>query len=140
VEVWLGAQAWGLVLFNKYPPHGADGLRELAAVLRSESRPDDTVLIMPPVLTPSVQQYYGGPIHGLPANFNLREIYLPFGDADWNIRARKALDTNVQGYSRFWLIYYSADDFNGDFLRGVTTDYEQLGHYHYPFADLYLFR
>jgi 4-amino-4-deoxy-L-arabinose transferase-like glycosyltransferase len=137
--VWIGAQVWGLKLYYQYPPHGVDGLREMAGVLRSESMPGDTVLIMPPILTPPVQQYFGGPIHGLPADFDLRQVYLPFGDADWNARARSALEENVRDHSRFWLIYYPANDFKGDFLRGVTNTYKQLEHRHYPFAELYLF-
>ncbi|HUS14997.1 MAG TPA: glycosyltransferase family 39 protein, partial [Chloroflexia bacterium] len=50
--VWLGAQAWGLVLYHRYPPHGADGLRELAAQLHRERAAAEPVLIMPAVLTP----------------------------------------------------------------------------------------
>lgn len=137
--VWVAAQVWGLVLFNKYPPHGADGLSELTAVLRSESRPGDTVLVMPPILTPPVQQYFDGPIHGLPSDFDLRQIYMPYGDADWNARVRAALDENVRGYSRFWLIYYPADDFQGEFLKGVAADYKQLEDHNFQFAQLYLF-
>jgi 4-amino-4-deoxy-L-arabinose transferase-like glycosyltransferase len=138
--VWIGVQLWGLKLYYQYPPHGADGLREMAGVLRSESMTGDIVLIMPPILTPPVLQYFEGPIHGLPADFDLRQVYVPFGDADWNARARSALEANIWGYSRFWLIYYPADDFNGEFLRGVTVSYKQLEHHHYSFADLYLLR
>jgi hypothetical protein len=137
---WFGAQWWGIVLYNKYPPHGVDGLRDLAAVLTVESTPNDTILVMPPILTPPIQQYFTRSVHGLPSDFDLRAIYLPFGDADWNARARATLDSRVQGYSRFWLIYYPADDFNGDFLRGVGSTYDQLEYHHYQFADLYLFR
>jgi hypothetical protein len=94
---------------------------------------------MPPVLTPPLQQYFDGPIHGLPADFDLRQIYLPFGKGEWNTRTRAALDADTRDHPRFWLIYNRANDYNGEFLQGVTADYRELEHHSYQFAELYLF-
>ena len=36
---WIAVQATGLGLYNRNPPHGADGLREVAATLRQAVQP-----------------------------------------------------------------------------------------------------
>ncbi|HET6312540.1 MAG TPA: glycosyltransferase family 39 protein, partial [Chloroflexia bacterium] len=75
--VWLVAQVWGLALFHRYPPHGADGLRELAGILNTATRPDDLVLVTPPALQAGLTQYYHDETYGIPADFDLFNLYPP---------------------------------------------------------------
>ena len=55
-------------MFYTYPPHGADGLRELAAVLREGSR-GELVFVTPPVLAVTLDRTFRGEIHGLSLRF-----------------------------------------------------------------------
>jgi 4-amino-4-deoxy-L-arabinose transferase-like glycosyltransferase len=137
--IWLGAQAWGMALYYRYPPHGADRLQDLAATLDRGRQPGDAVMITPPILTPPLRQYYHGPLLGLPVDFDLRAVYLPFGSPEWNRAARVALDRGAQDHARFWLVYRPEDDAGGAFLRGVAGAYRQVERRDYPFASLYLF-
>jgi hypothetical protein len=137
--VWMAAQVWGLALYYREPPHGADGARELAAVLRQDARPDDLVLVTPPILTPTVRQYYAGPLRGLPSDFDLRAVYLPYDPARWNADSLAVTTAALPGHARAWLVYRPELDAGGSFLATLQTHYRQLDHRPYPFADLYLF-
>ena len=137
--VWMGVQVWGLALYYRDPPHGADGARELAAVLRQEARSDDLVLVTPPILAPTVRQYYAGPLRGLPSDFDLRAVYLPYDPARWNADSQAVVAAALPGHSRAWLIYRPELDAGGSFLASLQARYRQVEHRPYPFADLYLF-
>jgi hypothetical protein len=136
---WMAAQVGGLALYYRDPPHGADGARELAAVLRQDARPDDLVLVTPPALMPTVQQYYLGPLRGLPSDFDLRAVYLPYDPARWNADSLAVTTAALSGHPRAWLVYRPELDAGGSFLATLQARYRQVDHRPYPFADLYLF-
>ena len=114
-------------------------MQDLAATLARERQPGDVVMITPPILTPPLRQYYHGPLLGLPVDFDLRQVSLPFRSPEWNRTARVALDRGAQGHGRFWLVYRPEDNSGGAFLRGVAQSYAQVERRDYPFASLYLF-
>jgi hypothetical protein len=135
---WGAAQVGGLVLYNRYPPHGADGLRELAAVLRQEVQPGEAVLVTPAVLNVTLRQYYPGALRGLPADFDLRALYPPY-------TPDRSQPDMAQAFAaagppdRFWLVYRPELDAGGAFLQAVQSDYRQLQQVRTPYADLYRF-
>jgi hypothetical protein len=136
---WLWVQLVGLQLYYRYPPHGNDGLRELAAQL-GQAAPGDPVLVTPPALEVTLRQYYSGPIHGLPSDFDLRAIYLPYEPARWNRESLAALDAQASGHPRFWLVYLPPDkNDQGAFLRAVRARYHQDLSRTYKYATLYRF-
>jgi 4-amino-4-deoxy-L-arabinose transferase-like glycosyltransferase len=139
LAVWLVAQVWGLALYHRYPPHGADGLRELAAKLRQGTRPSDVVLVTPPALTPTLRQYYDGDIKGLPSDFDLRAVYLPYEPGRWYSESVSALEADMQGHNRFWLVYRSELDESGKLLQTVSSRFNLVERHMYPYATLYLF-
>ncbi|HYP20984.1 MAG TPA: glycosyltransferase family 39 protein, partial [Chloroflexia bacterium] len=139
LAMWLVAQVWGLALYHRYPPHGADGLRELAAILRRGTQPGDVVLVTPPALTPTLRQYYGGDIKGLPSDFDLRAVYLPYEPGRWYSESASALETATQGRNRFWLVYRSEQDEGGKLLQTVSSRFDLVERHMYPYATLYLF-
>lgn len=137
--IWFGVQVAGLSAYYRYPPHGNDGLRELAAVLGRDALPADVVLVTPPALEPSLRQYYPGTMLGLPSDFDLREVYLPYEPHDWRSQCLAALDRDVAGRQRFWLVYRPDLDEGGAFLGAVRATYRQVFATPYEFADLYRF-
>jgi hypothetical protein len=133
-------QVWGLWLYYQYPPHGADGLRELAAALREgNAEGSDPVLVTPPVLAVTLGQYYPGSMRGVPEDFDLRVVYSPYDPKSWNEEALAALEALVEGHERFWLVYRPDLDEGGNFLRTVKARYHQTFHEHYEYADVYSF-
>jgi 4-amino-4-deoxy-L-arabinose transferase-like glycosyltransferase len=135
---WGAAQVGGLVLYNRYPPHGADGLRELAAVLRQEVQPGEAVLVTPAVLNVTLRQYYPGALRGLPADFDLRALYPPYTPDRWQADMAQAFAA-AGPPDRFWLVYRPELDAGGAFLQAVQSDYRQLQQVRTPYADLYRF-
>jgi hypothetical protein len=127
-----------LVLYNRDPPHGADGLRELAAVLRGGVQADEAVLVTPQVLSVTLRQYYPGGLRGLPAEFDLRAIYPPYTAESWQTAARAAFEA-AGPPERFWLVYRPELDAGGAFLHTLQSRYRQLEQRSYPYADLYRF-
>jgi len=137
--LWLLAQLWGLTLYYRYPPHGADGLRELAGTLRAKATPGDAVFVTPPVLTPTLRQYYAGPLRGLPVDFDLRAIYLPYDPPAWNKQSLSAFEAHVRGASRLWLVYRPELDQGGQFLNTLRGRYPLVEQHKHEYATLYLF-
>jgi 4-amino-4-deoxy-L-arabinose transferase-like glycosyltransferase len=137
--IWLVAQVWGLALYHRHPPHGADGLRELAATLRQGTQPGDVVLVTPPALAPTLRQYYDGEIRGLPSDFDLRAVYLPREPDRWYSESVVALEAATQGHDHFWLVYRPELDEGGKLLQTVITRYNLVEQHMYPYATLYLF-
>jgi mannosyltransferase len=137
--VWLVAQVWGLALFHRYPPHGADGLRELAATLNRDAQPGDLVLVTPPVLQASLTQYYRGDTDGVPGEFDLNNLYPPYDPATWQADSLVALEGRIGGRERFWLVYRPELDEGGKFLAEVSRRYTEAQEHRYIFASLYLF-
>jgi hypothetical protein len=141
LAVWLSVQCLGIVLYNRYPPHGADGLRELAARISNERRPGEAVFVTPPALMPTLAQYHTGELTGLPEDFDLRRVYIPYDPVDWHNRSTRLItDSLGEGSAnRFWLIYRPELDDEGRLLAELrerhSLDYQQ----HYGFADLLLF-
>jgi hypothetical protein len=135
--LWLGVQVSGLWHYYRYPPHGADGLRELATVLRA--RRTEVVLVTPPALSATLQQYYQGTIIGLPSDFDLRAIYFPYDPNKWNAQSLERLQTEVSGMERFWLVYRPELDRGGEFLSAVKSAYTLFEQHDYTYATIYLF-
>jgi 4-amino-4-deoxy-L-arabinose transferase-like glycosyltransferase len=136
---WLVAQVWGVALFYRHPPHGADGLRELAATLNRHAQPEDLVLVTPQALQASLAQYYAGVTRGLPADFDLYNIYQPYDSASWHNRSLEGFNEHTAGLRRFWLVYWPELDAGGKLLREIQGRYKQLEQHPYDFATLYLF-
>lgn len=136
---WLAAQVWGVALFYRHPPHGADGLRELAATINVQAQPGDIVLVTPPALEASLAQYYKGETRGLPADFDLYSIYQPYDPTVWHSRSVEALNSHTANLRRFWLVYRPELDEGGMLLAEVERRYREVQERRYAFATLYLF-
>ncbi len=136
---WLVAQLWGVALFYRHPPHGADGLRELAAILNRQAQPGDLVLVTPSALQPSLAQYYGGDTRGLPADFDLYSIYQPYEPTSWYNSSVEAFSGHTAGLRRFWLVYRPELDDGGRLLGEIEGRYREVEKHPYEFATLYLF-
>ncbi|MDQ3705403.1 MAG: glycosyltransferase family 39 protein [Chloroflexota bacterium] len=136
---WLAAQLWGVALFYRHPPHGADGLRELASTLNRHAQPGDLVLVTPPALQASLVQYYGGDTRGLPADFDLYSIYQPYEPTSWYDRSVEAFGGHTAGLGRFWLVYRPELDDGGRLLGEIEGRYLEVEEHPYDFATLYLF-
>ncbi|HUS16627.1 MAG TPA: hypothetical protein VM536_16655, partial [Chloroflexia bacterium] len=94
--------------------------------------------IMPAVLTPPLQQYYDGPLRGIPQDFDLRVVYPP-AVPDAGTRNRTAVDATVAGQAGFWLVYNPASDPGGAFLTSMRSGYHERDESRYAFASLYHF-
>ena len=136
---WRNRYLWGLALFYRFPPHGADGLRELAGVLNSEVREGDGVFATPPTLMPTLAQYYGGEVRGVPEDFRLTAVYLPYSRAEWQARAIERLEAQAPGHERVWLVYRSEQDPEGRLLQTLERRYLPVERRAYRYADLYLY-
>ncbi len=139
--VWIGVQSWGIVLYNRYPPHGADGLRELASRLTNDSQPSDAVFVTPPALMATLRQYYGGEMVGLPEDFDLRRVYLPYDPSDWQTRslANIASTLGSEGSQRFWLVYRPELDDGGQLLRSLEQKHSLVSDQPFDYGELFLF-
>lgn len=142
VAGWIAVQSWGIVLFNQLPPHGADGLRELASVLTNENRKNEPVFVRPPALMSMLTQYYEGEIVGLPEDFDLRRVYIPFDPQDWYNRSMGNVENKVKGgASGFWLLYTEVPELDdgGMLFSMLQNRYTMLSERKYPFSNLYHF-
>jgi 4-amino-4-deoxy-L-arabinose transferase-like glycosyltransferase len=138
LALWLWVQLAGLQYYYRNPPHGNDGLRELAAQLR-HAAPGDLVLVTPPLLTAALEQYYPGTIHGLPSDFDLRALYLPYDPASWTRQSLDALMAQAPGHAHLWLVYRPEQDAQGALLRAAQGRFHQELSTSYGFATLYRF-
>ena len=109
-------------------------------LLRSRTNEAEDVFVTPPVLTPTLRQYYGGPLQGLPVDFDLRAIYLPYDPPAWNAQSLRALESSVHPKSKFWLVYRPELDEGGRFMQTLQSRYRLLEHHQYDYAGLYLFQ
>ena len=139
--IWVGAQVWGLALYYRYPPHGADGLRELAGLLARQVQPEDKVFVTPPALTPTLQQYFSGNQIGLPEDFDLRRVYIPYNAEDWHARSLARIDEQLSAerIERIWLIYRPELDKGGWLLNELQERYSGIMQHAEEYATLYLF-
>jgi hypothetical protein len=135
----LIAEVVGLGLFYAHPPHGADGLRELANELRAQARAGETVFVTPPALAPSLAQYFGGDIKGLPDDFDLRRIYLRYDGADWQRRSIARINAAARPGTRLWLVYRPERDEGGGLLSYLSSQYRLVSSTTHEFGVLYLF-
>ena len=101
---WWVVAVIGIGMFNAVPPHGADGLRELAATLQAGVAPGDVVLVAPAILSPSVAQYTERRLTGIPADFDLWDMYSPAVRPASEERLRSATQFAVAARTRVWLI------------------------------------
>jgi uncharacterized membrane protein len=136
---WVGAQVWGVVLFYRYPPHGADGLRELAFNIEQGRVEEDVVFVTPPALTPTLMQYYQGQVRGLPEEFDLRRVYIPYDANDWRDRSLRIVGEEMTGDQRFWLVYRPELDYQGSLLAALKERFRLFEQNHYEYAELFLF-
>jgi len=136
---WLIVQCGGVVLYNRYPPHGADGLREIAGVLNRGGDLEQKVFVTPPALMPMLAQYYDGELIGLPENFDLRRVYIPFDALDWYNRSIKRIQDGVRSDGSFWLVYRPELDEGGRLLDELRLSHKLEVEQHYDFSDLYYF-
>ncbi|MEO5953678.1 MAG: hypothetical protein ABIQ44_14520, partial [Chloroflexia bacterium] len=139
VTGWLVVQCWGIVLYNRYPPHGADGLRELAIMISREGNTKQQVFVTPPALMPMLAQYYAGELVGLPEDFDLRRVYIPFEAKDWYDRSVSRIHEAISGQDSFWLVYRPDLDDGGHLLSRLRAQYQQEVEQRYLFSDLYRF-
>jgi len=101
---WCVLALAGIAMFFTAPPHGADGLRELVASLDAEATPGDVVLVAPAILTPSLAQYTDRRMTGIPADFDLWDVYGPAVFPASDDRLRRTTRAAVAGRVRVWLI------------------------------------
>jgi hypothetical protein len=139
--VWVVAMLSGLGLYYRYPPHGADGLREMAALLRRDARPGDLVVVTPPALAPTLEQYYPGEIRGLPDDFDLRRVYLPYTPQEWRDMSLERLFALASDRSRLWLVYHRHPELDPEeaLLNAARQSFRQVSAESYPYAQLFLF-
>ncbi|HET9492933.1 MAG TPA: hypothetical protein VFR15_01745, partial [Chloroflexia bacterium] len=145
---WVPAAAFGILAavhifglwkFYAQPPHGADGLRELAAVLRTEAQPGEPVFVTPPLLLPSLDHYVGREIIGLPEDFDLHHVYPPYDGQHWRLRSLQRVMERVEGTGRFWLVYRPELDEGGGLLLDLTGRFRVTRSVTYEFGTLYTF-
>jgi 4-amino-4-deoxy-L-arabinose transferase-like glycosyltransferase len=139
LTAWVILMAVGLGLFYRNPPHGNDGLRELAALIQSNRREGDVVVVSPPALQPLFAQYLPGNISGIPENLSLKRLYLPYGPDEWIGRARLRLDELSRGASRLWLLHAPLPDEDGSLLPDALDNVSKKESWRFPIATLYLF-
>jgi hypothetical protein len=96
------------------------------------------VLVTPSVLSVTLRQYYPGPLRGLPADFDPRDLYPPYAPDQWQADMARAFAATGPP-DRFWLVYRPELDAGGAFLRALQGAYRQLDQARYPYADLYRF-
>jgi 4-amino-4-deoxy-L-arabinose transferase-like glycosyltransferase len=114
----FAVQLGGLYVNAQQPPHGADGVRDLAAIVNAEAAPGETAFVSPADIQLVVDHYLRIPAHGLPADVDLERLYVPF-DADAALpTSLRVFDTLTAGATRAWLVYRSERD-EGD--RLLTT-------------------
>lgn len=136
---WMAVQVWGIVLFNRFPPHGADGLQELAANIVAQGNPSQAVFVTPPALMPMLSQYYPGNLTGLPEDFDLRRVYIPFDGPDWYARSRQIIEKVRKSSDAFWLVYRPELDEGGRLLSDLRGRFTLKLEQNYQFSSLYLF-
>jgi MFS family permease len=139
VTTWVLSMLVGLNLFYRYPPHGADGLRELAATISADRGENDVVIVSPPALQASLAQYLPGEIRGLPEDFDLKRVYLPYGRDEWRERTLRRLPELAKGRDRIWLVHIPLPGEEGELLLAAQGSYQQVRVEKYPFATLYLY-
>jgi hypothetical protein len=101
---WGVVASVGIVMFYGTPPHGDDGLRELVATLDGAANPHDAVLVAPAVLTPSIAQYTDRRLTGIPADFDLWDIYSPAVRPASDDQLRAAVRAAAAGHARVFLV------------------------------------
>lgn len=139
---WCLVSIGGVLRFHEAPPHGADGLRELVAVMEASAAPSDVILVSPAILSPSIAQYTDAPLVGIPADFDLRDIYGPFARPATADAVRAVTRAAVDGHSTIWVV--SRDDDAGaatltaelsaryTLTATMSTDFATLARYDAP--------
>lgn len=133
----LSAQLAGLYIDALHPPHGDDGIHELAAVLEAEVALGEPVFITPAELQPVIQPYYSGSIHGLPSDLDLARLYEPYQPTLWQDQSIERYLQLTSGASRAWIIYTSDRDQGGTFLAWLGAHSELVREADLPLVDLY---
>jgi 4-amino-4-deoxy-L-arabinose transferase-like glycosyltransferase len=101
---WCAIAVIGVGMFYQSPPHGDDGLRELVATLDGAAMADDAVLVAPAALTPSLAQYTDRRLTGIPADFDLWDIYSSAARPASDDELRAAVRSAAIGHARVWLV------------------------------------
>ncbi len=139
--VWLGLQIGGLVSFYTQPVHGRDGMREIGALLTKVVVSGDVVVGNHPLLLWTVSQYYAGPLHGLPADWDVRKGYplTPPPQPAWVETQLAALPGIIGAAPRLWLLYLPVVDPDGTLLGSIRMRYHLSETHAYPLLTVYLF-
>jgi 4-amino-4-deoxy-L-arabinose transferase-like glycosyltransferase len=133
----LVAQIGGLAVDAIDPPHGDDGSRDLAHVLRAEVGPGEPVFIAPAELQSILMQYWDGPLYGLPADLDLRRLYLV---EDQSVAFERSIDRFseiARGASRVWLVHEPAREGDALFVAWLRQQARVVRRAGQPFAALY---
>ncbi len=138
---WMVIQLAGLEAFYAHPVHGRDGMREIGDLLTSEVRAGDVVICNYPMLLWSVAQYYGGTLHGLPSDWDVRWGYplLPPSEPSWTRSQLDALPRVAGSAQRVWLLYLPVVDPGGILLATLRAEYRLSAIHTYPLLTVYLF-
>lgn len=140
--VWLLVQINGVRAFYENPVHGRDGVRETAAWLNTERRPEDIVVANQALLLWPLMQYYDGVMYGLPQDEDVWDGYglwpppeqLDLAPSQW-----EALQQRGAGAKRVWLVYLPVMDLKGTLMRLMNEHYNLVEKRVYGFAEVYLF-
>jgi hypothetical protein len=129
-----------LVSFYTQPVHGRDGMHEIGALLTKAVVPGD-VVGNHPLLLWTVSQYYSGPFHGLPADWDVRKGYplTPPLRPAWVETQLAALPGIVGAAPRLWLLYLPVVDPDGTLLSSIQMQYHLTESHAYPLLTVYLF-
>ena len=136
---WCLVAAVGIVLFRLAPPHGDDDLRELVATIENLGASGDPVLVAPAILTPSLAQYTDRPLTGIPAAFDLRNIYGPAARPPSPDELRAATRAAATGQDRVWLVTRDDLDLDGVIPAQLATEFTPVARLETEFATLYRF-
>ena len=133
----LLAQVGGLAVNAIEPPHGDDGSRDLAISLRAAATPGEPVFIAPAELQPIFDQYWDGPLYGLPTDLDLRRLY---SIEDHSVAFERSIDRFsefTRGASRAWVVYEPAREGDALFVDWLRQQARVVPRASQQFADLY---
>lgn len=138
--VWLAVSLAGVALFYADPPHGRDGLREMAASIAAQAGPDDVILVAPAILQPPLAQYLPDqPLRGIPDDFDLRDIYGPFARPPSDDALTTAVLRAAGDHARVWLVLRPELDPDRVIVATLGRRYTLGAQEQSPFATLYRF-
>ncbi|MEO6349355.1 MAG: glycosyltransferase family 39 protein [Candidatus Limnocylindrales bacterium] len=132
------AQVAGLYVNAQHPPHGDDGVSDLAAVINAEGALGEPTFISPSELQVVADHYLRYRVIGLPTDVDLTRLYAPY-DADAAFAASvERFDAFTHGAPRAWLIYRPERDSGGRLLAALAAKGALVSRATFEFASLYV--